>query len=202
MHGKLRQRSNVCPKEATQPHCMDTSIGGQLPVLALSAGSCATPGQWLRCSEHQPQPGRREVWRAPARAAGLLAGSRGYGSTWRCREERESGDRERKSLRAPSRGQGRKKHSCPGNTPDKLRTTAAGAAEGPGALLPAVRPLCPLPVRQALCLHMTQACRAALRSGWGPCIPHLGRRGGDVSKSAGSLHLRGRSLGGCSGPWS
>lgn len=149
MHGKLQQRSNVCPKEATQPHCTGTSIGGQLPILALSAGSCATPGQWLRCSEHQPQPGRREVWRAPARAAGLLAGSRGYGSTWRCREERESGDRERKSVRAPSRGQGRKKHSCPGNTPDKLCTTAAGAAEGPRALLPAVRPLCPLPVRQA-----------------------------------------------------
>lgn len=153
MHGKLRQRSNVCPKEATQPCCTGTSIGGQLPILALSAGSCVTPGQWLRCSEHQSQPGRREVWRAPARAAGLLAGSRGYGSTWRCREEREPGDRERKRLRAPSWGQGRKKHSCPGNTPDRQAVhnssrscrRARGLAPSCASSLPTSCPAGPLP---------------------------------------------------------
>lgn len=50
--------------------------------------------------------------------------------------------------------------------------------------------------------HDPGVCRAALRSVWGPCTPTLGRRGSDVSKSAGSLHLCGRSLGGRSGPCS
>lgn len=80
------------------------------------------------------------------------------------------------------------KHTCPGNAPDQLPVTAAGATEGPRAFSARCPPHL-LPAWQALSIQGTWGLQGPARICRRTPPPPLGRPGSDVCKSVRSPGL-------------